>query len=165
MQSVSACLPRPATAEDLACRRESLGSHRPRGYITARIRPQWECERGNFAPCRSIYRKNRSTPSKRRAARLLRRANANRDQWRIRRTWHRTAGSASFAEELRLIARCPAVSGDQDFIVLAFHRAPRNAVRSYHSDAWAGRTWRPFFTLQTWRTRRPPPGRSDPHRP
>jgi len=90
-----------------------------------------------------------------RQRRLLWRGDTNRDQRRIRSTWHRAAGSAAFAEELRLIARRATVSGDEDFIVLALHRAPRHAVRSDHPDARAGWTWRPFFTLRAWRTRRP----------
>lgn len=89
------------------------------------------------------------------SAHLLRRADANRDQRRIRSAWHRAAGRASLAEKLCLIARRAAVSGDQDFIVLALHRTPRNAVRSDHPDTWAGRTWRAFFTLRAWRAGRP----------
>src|SRR5215469_5872107 len=83
------------------------------------------------------------------------RGSANRDQRRIRTAWHWTAGSASFAEELRLIARRAAIGGDQDFVVLALHRAPRNAIRSDHSDARTGRTFRTFFTLRPRRTGRP----------
>jgi len=110
---------------------------------------------GNFAPWRRFTGKLRRAEQAQGSSHLLRRAGANRDQRRIRSTWHRAAGSASFAEKLRLIARSAAIGGDQDFIILALHRAPRNTVRSDHPDAWAGRTWRPFFTLRTWRTRRP----------
>jgi len=46
-------------ADDLGCRNWSLGS-RPGGYITARIRPQWECERGNFAPAVDLAHKSLS---------------------------------------------------------------------------------------------------------
>jgi hypothetical protein len=102
-----------------------------------------------------LPQKPRAANKLRESAHLLRRADANRDQRRIRSTWHRAAGSASIAEKLCLIARRAAVSGDQNFIVLALHRTPRNAVRSDHSDAWAGRTWRPFFTLRPWRAGRP----------
>jgi hypothetical protein len=97
-----------------------------------------------------IYCKNRSAPNKLAAAPPIVARRRNPRPTAYSKRWHRAAGSAAFAEELRLIARRAAVSGDQDFIVLALHRAPWNAVRSDHSDARAGRTWRPFFTLRAW---------------
>src|SRR5262249_20686148 len=71
----------------------------------------------------------------------------------------RAAGSASLTQELRLIARGPAIGGKQDFIVLALHRAARNAIRSDDTDAWARRTRPAFLTLRTRRSGRP--GRTD----
>jgi len=127
------------------------------------MRPQWECERGNFALARSLagHRDRSKTPPPRTKKRpyttagwLLRRADANRDQWRIRGARHRAAGSASLTEELRLIARRPAIGGDQDLIVLALYRALRNAVRSDDPDTRTRRPGWSFFTLRTWRARR-----------
>src|SRR5262249_49444690 len=55
--------------------------------------------------------------------RLRWRAHANSDERRVGSTRDRAAGSASLTQELRLIARGPAIGGKQDFIVLALHRA------------------------------------------
>src|SRR5206468_12928539 len=73
---------------------------------------------------------------------------------RIRGTRYRAAGRAPFAEELRLIARRPAIGCDQNFVVLALHRASRNAVRTNDPDARARRTRWTFFALWTWGSRR-----------
>jgi len=70
---------------------------------------------GNFAPWRRFTGKLRRAEQAQGSPHLLRRADANCDQRRIQSTWHRAAGSASFAEKLRLIARRAAVSGNQDF--------------------------------------------------
>jgi len=148
MQSVSTFLPRLAKAEDLACRRGSRMIAPPARLHHGPNTAAMGVRARQFRTVASIYRE--TAPS-----RLLRRANTNCNQRRIRSAWNRAAGSASFAEELCLIARRAAVSGDHDFIVLALHRAPRNAVQSDHPDAWAGRIWRPFFTLRAGRTRRP----------
>src|SRR5262249_49629556 len=91
--------------------------------------------------------------------RLRWRAHANSDERRVGSTRDRAAGSASLTQELRLIARGPAIGGKQDFIVLALHRAARNAIRSDDTDAWARRTRRAFLTLRTRRSGRP--GRTD----
>src|SRR5262249_44721641 len=78
--------------------------------------------------------------------RLRWRAHANSDERRVGSTRDRAAGSASLTQELRLIARGPAIGGKQDFIVLALHRAARNAIRSDDTDAWARRTRPAFLT-------------------
>jgi len=155
MQSVSACLPMPlsAKADDLACRRASIAppARLHHGANTAAMGVR---ARQFRTVAVDLPQKPLDAEQVQGSARLLWRADANRNQRRIRSTWHRATGRASFAEELRLIARRAAVSGDQDFIVLALHRAPRNAVRSDHPDARTGRTGRPFITLRTWRTGR-----------
>jgi hypothetical protein len=112
-----------------------------------------------LAPCARRNKGAANDAAKRRA--LLRRADANGHQRRIRGTRYRAAGRAPFAEELRLITRRPAIGGDQDFVVLALHRASRNTVRTDHPDARAGRTRWTFFALWTRGSRRP--GRAPPH--
>jgi hypothetical protein len=83
---------------------------------------------------------------------LWRRADANSDQRRVRSALDRATGSASFTEELRLIARGAAISGHQDLIVLTLHRASRNAIRPDDADTRARRTRLAFFTLWTGRS-------------
>jgi hypothetical protein len=145
MQSVSACLPRStispagATPYDRAAR-----------AVTSRR----EYGRNTSARAAISHRTNGQRRGIQGSGPLLWRANANRDQGRIRSIRHRPAGSAAFAQELRLIARRATISGDQDLVVLALDRAPRDTVRSDHPDARTGRTRRPFFTLRPWRTRR-----------
>ena len=100
-----------------------------------------------LAPCARRNKGAANDAAKRRT--LLRRADANGHQRRIRGTRYRAAGRASFTEKLRLIARRSAIGRDQDFIVLALYRASRNAVRTDHPDARAGRTRWTFFALWT----------------
>jgi hypothetical protein len=54
-----------------------------------------------------------------------------------------------------LIARRPAIGGNQDLVVLTLHRTPGDAVRPDDPDARAGRARRPFFALRTRGPRRP----------
>jgi hypothetical protein len=84
---------------------------------------------------------------------LLRRGDTNGDQGGIRSTRNGAAGGTSFAEELRLIASRSTIGRDQDFIVLALHRASRDTVGPNGPDAWAGRTEWTSFTLRTRRPR------------
>jgi hypothetical protein len=96
----------------------------------------------------SLATASRRTPN----ALLLRRSNTNGDQGSVRSARNGAARGASFAEELRLIASCSTIGRDQDFIVLALHRASRDTVGPNCPDARAGRTEWTSFTL---RTRRP----------
>ncbi|MGC2079005.1 MAG: hypothetical protein WA728_23845, partial [Xanthobacteraceae bacterium] len=86
------------------------------------MRRQWEPERGNFT-LRRQRRAWASAADNATALRLalLRRTDANRDERCIRGTSLRTAGRGPFSQELRGITGWPAISGDEDFIVLTLH--------------------------------------------
>src|SRR6516162_5121569 len=157
MQNVSACPPRPSEPS----RTISLAGAGPNGHAAGAVTSRREYGRNGSASAAISHRGGPFTAMTARrpnkpadSARLSWRGSANHDQRRIRTAWHWTAGSASFAEELRLIARGAAIGGDQDFVVLALHRAPRSAIRSDHSDARAGRACRTFFTLPPCRAGR-----------
>src|ERR1700722_2496373 len=87
---------------------------------------------------------------------LLRRADADRDQRSVSRACLRTAGGPLFAEELGRIACRPAISGDQNLIVLALDRTSRRAVGLDDPGAGAGCALRTRWSGRTCRA-----GRSD----
>lgn len=83
-------------------------------------------------------------------AALLWRGCADRDQRLIGRASFWAAGRSAFAEELRGVARGPAIGRHQDFVIFALDRAARGAIGFDHPNAAGGshRTLRAGRTLR-----------------